>query len=42
LNAALAKTNSQSTLANPRTFTWRIQAMVFNQRNAGSIRGRAC
>jgi hypothetical protein len=30
LNAALANTNSQSTFASPRSFTLRIQAMVFN------------
>src|SRR3954454_17922237 len=42
LNAALAKTNSQSTLGSPRSLTLRIQAMVFSHPNAGSIRGRAC
>ncbi len=42
LKAALAKTNSQSTLARPRSFTLRIQAIVFSQPNAGSMRGRAC
>ena len=42
LNAALAKTNSQSTLGSPRSFTFRIQAMVFSHPNAGSMRGRAC
>ena len=42
LKAALAKTKSQSTLGSPRSFTLRIQAMVFSHPNAGSIRGRAC
>ena len=42
LKAALAKTKSQSTFANPRSFTLRIHAFVFNQPNAGSILGRAC
>jgi hypothetical protein len=42
LNAALANTNSQSTLARPRSLTLRIQAIVFNHPNAGSMRGRAC
>jgi hypothetical protein len=41
LSAALAKTNSQSTLAKPRNFTLRIQAIVFNHPKAGSMRGRA-
>jgi hypothetical protein len=42
LKAALANTNSQLTFASPRSFTFRIHAIVFNQPNAGSIRGRAC
>ena len=42
LKAALAKTKSQSTLARPRSLTLRIQAIVFSQPNAGSMRGRAC
>ena len=42
LNAALAKTKSQSTLGSPRSFTLRIQAIVFSHPNAGSMRGRAC
>jgi hypothetical protein len=42
LKAALANTKSQSTLGNPRSFTLRIQAIVFSHPNAGSIRGRAC
>ena len=42
LKAALAKTNSQSTLGSPRSLTLRIQAMVFSHPNAGSMRGRAC
>jgi hypothetical protein len=42
LKAALAKTKSQSTLGSPRSFTLRIQAMVFSQPKAGSMRGRAC
>jgi hypothetical protein len=42
LNAALAKTNNQSTFAKPRNLTLRIQAMFFNHPNAGSTRGRAC
>jgi hypothetical protein len=42
LKAALAKTNSQSTLGSPLSFTLRIQAIVFSHPNAGSIRGRAC
>jgi hypothetical protein len=42
LNAALAKTKSQSTLARPRNLTFRIQAIVFSHPNAGSMRGRAC
>ena len=41
LNAALAKRKSQSTFAKPRSFTFRIQAIVLSQPNAGSIRGRA-
>jgi hypothetical protein len=42
LKAALANRKSQFTLARPRSFTLRIQAIVFSQPNAGSIRGRAC
>jgi len=42
LNAALAKPNSQSTFGNPLNLTLRIQAIVFSQPNAGSMRGRAC
>jgi hypothetical protein len=42
LKAALAKTKSQSTFGSPRSFTFRIQAIVFSHPNAGSIRGRAC
>jgi hypothetical protein len=42
LKAALANTNSQSTFAKPRSFTFRIQAMVFSHPNAGSMRGRVC
>ena len=42
LNAALAKTTSQSTFGNPRNLILRSHAMVFNQPEAGSIRGRAC
>jgi hypothetical protein len=42
LNAALAKTKSQSTFANPRNLTLRIHAMFFNHPNAGSTRARAC
>ena len=40
--AALAKRKSQSTFARPRSFTFRIQAIVLSHPNAGSIRGRAC
>jgi hypothetical protein len=41
LKAALASRRSQSTLVKPRRFTFRIQAMVLSQPNAGLIRGRA-
>jgi hypothetical protein len=37
LNAALANTNSQSTLGSPRSFTLRTQPIVFSQPNAGSM-----
>ena len=42
LNAALANTTSQSTFSTPRSLTLRSQPIVFNQPNAGSIRGLAC
>jgi hypothetical protein len=42
LDAALANTTSQSTLSSPRSLTLRSQPIVFNQPNAGSMRGRAC
>lgn len=42
LNAALAKTNSHSTFAIPRSLTFRTPATVFSQPKAGSMRGRAC
>jgi len=42
VNAALAKTSSQSTFSNPCSLTLRIPAIVFNQPNAGSISGRTC
>ena len=40
LKAALANTKSQSTFGRPRSFTLRIQAIVFSHPNAGSMRGR--
>ena len=42
LNAALAKTKSASTVARPRSFTFRSPAIVLSHPNARSIRGRAC